>query len=494
LEEKAIGRVSEIVKIGGYLVTGGALAGFSVGIYLLFNRPLFSFLIRIGQFEVMGYFLAVFMPSFIVLIIIGYLFATTFGLKRFDLSNVVPLCILSLLCLVLSALSVFYFISFLGGFLTLTAILKAYTKPTFKTLSKGAAFFLVEIGAMFVASFSALFLLMWFISNFFETYAMGFLVSYSPYALLLVAALSFLMFFAIPAWGSRGTNSGFCGALGLLMTILSYLFVVQNLYVFFNASAYIGMFMLVAGFAFALVGSLMYVRLFFSEAAAPTTVPASSLLYDGKYCPNCGKPRVTAIQSLCSHCGRSLMWTPYTPFCSSCGRLVPSQAQTCPHCREDIRNKRIYFELKYAEEQVIAKKLMTESMKKKSWIMKGVLKMLQMLQTVGKPALQSVNRFFQAVNERLSLTFRETVFIVILTYLLGFLSFVGYVRVETSKIVTYDAFVFNYGFPLAWLQVTTLGIAYVYDIAVLWIPLVFDILLYFLASLALVYGVARLRR
>jgi len=35
---------------------------------------------------------------------------------------------------------------------------------------------------------------------------------------------------------------------------------------------------------------------------------------------------------------------------------------------------------------------------------------------------------------------------------------------------------------------------YVYDVAILWISLAFDVILYFLASLALVYGVVRWRR
>lgn len=494
-EEKTSERLTEVLRIGGYLTAGGAFVGFSIGLYLLLNRTLFSFFIRIGAFEVMSYFLGVFMPSFIILIVIGYLFATTFGLKKTELSNVVSLCVLSFLSIVLSALSVFYFISFLGGFLTLTALIKAYTKPMFKTLSKREAFFMVEIGAMLVASFSALSLLMWLLSNVFQTYAMGSYVSYSPYALMLVGVISFLMFFSIPLWGSQGANAGVCGALGLVMTILSYLFVVQNQYVLFNAPAYIGIFMLVLGFISALFGELLYVRLFFSAPTEPTDILTLTPLYDGKYCPYCGKQRVTSSQNLCSDCGRSLMWTPYAPFCSSCGRLVPTLAQTCPHCKENIGSKRIYFQLRDTTEQAVAGKLVTESRKKRPWIINGLLKMAELLlQAVGR-GLDFVSTFFNAVIERLSLTLKEVVVIIILTYLLGFVSFVGYVRVESSKPVPYehDAIVFSYGLPLQWILVTAYPISYVYDVAILWIPLAFDVVLYFLVSLALVYGVAKLR-
>jgi len=467
--------------------------GFSVGIYFLFNRSFFSLFIHISQFEVTGYFLSVFMPSFIILIVIGYLFVTTLGLKKAELSNVVPLCVLSLLCMVLSALSVFYFISFLGGFLALAALIKAYANPSFKTLSKSEAFFFMEIGAMLVVSFSALYLLMWLLSKFFQTYALGSYGSYSPYALLLVGVFSFLMFFAIPMIGSRGTNAAVCAASGFIMIIFSYLFAVQNRYVFFNAPAYVGIIMMVLGFVSALVGDLLYVKLFFTEPVGPVT-PTTSLLHQGRYCPYCGKPRASSSQNSCFHCGRSLLWTPYAPFCSSCGRLVPTNAQSCPHCREDIENKRIYFDLKTTQEQVIASKLIEESWKEKSWITKELLKAKQRLQTV-KKALWSVNRFFSVVIDRLSLTFKEAIFIIILTYLLGFISFVAYVRVEPSRLRTEEVVIFNYGFPLEWLQMISITSPfYVVDVAILWISLALDIMLYFLVSLALVYGVSRFTR
>jgi hypothetical protein len=492
-EEKTLGRPSEIVRIGGYLVAAGALVGFSLGVYLLFNRDLFSFLIRIAPFEILSYFLGVFIPSFVVLIVIGYLFATTSGLKNADLSNVLPLCVLSLLCMVLSALSVFYFISFLGGFLTLMVSMKAYARPSFRTLSNREAFFMVEMGALFVAASSVLFFSVWLLSNVFSTYPLGFYVSYSPIALLFVGFLSFFMFFVIPLWGSRGTNAGLSGALGLAMSVLSYLFAVQNQYAFFSATAYVGMFMLIIGFVLALGGELLFVRLFFSEPLTPAIL-TSSILQQGVFCPYCGKPRVTASQSLCSHCGRSLTWTPYAPFCSSCGRLVPANAETCPHCREDIRSKRIYFQLKDETEQVIATKVVAESTKKKSWLAKGLLKTWQTLRTIVQTFL-SVTRFFNRLIERLSLTLKEAIFIVVLAYLFGFIAFIVYKRVEIPPITPGQYLFYYYGFPLEWLQVKTMvSPAFVYGVEVEWISLILDVILYFSLSFALVYGVARWRR
>jgi len=491
-EERIERKLSEIVRIGGYMVTGGALMGFSIGAYMLFNSTLFSLFINVSQYEAMSYFLSVFIPSFVILIALGYLFATTMGLKGASLSKAAPLCMLSLICMVVSTLSMIYFLSLLGSFLVLTAVIQASAKPTFKALSSREALFLVEMGAILVACFSALFLLIWLISKFLQTYGAGLHVAtyQFAFALLLVEALSLLMFFTIPLWGSRGTNAGFCGTFGLIVTIASFFFVVQNQYIFFNASVYAGLFMVGLGLTLALVGDLTYVKLFFFEPLSPVEL-TPSLLYQGRYCPYCGKPRLTSVQTSCHECGRSLMWRPEAPFCSSCGRLVLTNAQTCPHCREDIGNKLVYFHLIDAEERALASKLVEESRKEKSWITKGLLRIAR-LQPI-RQVLWSVNRFSNAVIERLSLTLKEFAFIIILTYLFAFLSFVGYVRVEPSRRI-YDTLVFNYGFPLAWLQVTTLSIVYVLDVAILWIPLALDVMLYFLASLALVYGVSRLWR
>jgi hypothetical protein len=399
-EERAIARLSEIIKIGGYLVAGGALVGFSIGIYLIFNNALFSFfkgVICIGQSEVLSYFLSIFIPSFVILVVTGYLFATTLELKRVSLSNIIPLCTLAILCMVFSALSIFYLISFLGGALALMAVIRAHARPRFKNSAERRAFFLMETGAMFVASFSLLSFSMWLISNFFPSYAKGFYEGYSPFSLLMVGTPSILTFFATSPWSSRGTNAGKCGALGLVMIILSCLFVAQNRYVLSNASAYISVFMLILGYVLSVAGDLTCVRLSFSKPPDPIIAVTASLLNQGTYCPYCGKPRVTASQSSCSHCGRSLMWTPYAPFCTSCGRLVPTNAQTCPHCLENIGNKLMYFDLEATEEQAIAGKVMKESTKEKSRIPKASLSLPRRL----RPVWQELGKFYHSVKRRL---------------------------------------------------------------------------------------------
>jgi len=324
------------------------------------------------------------MPSFVVLVIIGYLFTTTSGPKGVNISELVPLCGLGLLSMVLSSLSIFYFISFIGGFLTLLASVTGFTKPTFKTLSREEASFLVEVGAMFVASASSLLVLMWLISDFFQTYALGLYVGYSPYPLLLVAILSLLVFFAIPFIDSRGKNTGWCGAFGLIMTIVSLLFVLQNRYSFLNATASLGFFLLAIGYISSLTGDLIFVRLFFTEVAEQPTILISSPLQQGKFCPYCGKPRDIIFQAYCNHCRRSLLWSPYAPFCPSCGQLVPSKAQDCPHCQENITDKRTYFRLQNAKEQATAERLVAESTKKKSFVVRSLSRMKGIIQPAGQ--------------------------------------------------------------------------------------------------------------
>lgn len=347
------------------MVAGGALIGFSLGTFLLFNRAAFSVLVRISQFEATSYFMGVFMPTFIILIIIGYIFATAIGLKSSSLSALAPLYMLSLLCIALSALSVFYLISLAGGFLTLSAQLRVYTKPSFKSLSKKEAFFLLELGAIFVASFSTLFLLNWLISNFYQTYALGLYKSYSPYAFILIGALSLIAFFLTPLLSAKGGNIGVCATSSFVMSLFSILAAIQSQHVLLTASAYSAIFILIVGIASATVGDLIYARLLFSKLTIPTTANlTSTLLYEGKHCPYCGKPRFATFQTWCPHCGRNLMWTPSAPYCPSCGRVLPADARNCPHCLEDIEKKRVYFQQKEAKEQAIADKLLSESRKK----------------------------------------------------------------------------------------------------------------------------------
>jgi hypothetical protein len=128
--------------------------------------------------------------------------------------------------------------------------------------------------------------------------------------------------------------------------------------------------------------------------------------------------------------------------------------------------------------------------------MNGLLKMFEMLQTVER-ALLKVTRFFNVVIERLSLTLKEAALIIIFTYLFGFLSFISYKRVENPELQEAGDYLFHYyGFPLEWLKVKTMfrPVSFVYGVEIAWASLVLNVMLYFLASFALVYGVAKLRR
>lgn len=482
--DEAEGRLLGIVRTSGYLILGGALLGFSAQVYALLNRTLFSLVISISQYEAMSYFLGVGMPSFIIIFGLGYVFATTSRLKSTSLWHVTPLCILSVLSMVLSALSIFNILSLMGGFLVLTAVIKAYARPTFRALSSKEAIFFVEIGAMLVASFSTIFVLMWFISRFLQTYSMGLSeVGYHPlYASLTVGILAFLLFFTIPMLSSRGTNAGLSGTLGLLASVMSSILIVQNQYVFFNTSVFLGLIFVGVGITLTFLGDLIYIKLFFFEVAPLPTVTPSSL-YEGKYCPYCGKPREIAVQTFCSDCARSLMWRPEAPFCPSCGRLISKDVVMCPHCQEDFGNKLAYF----SQRESIMKSKKTET-----WIMKETLDILQNIGGV----LSRIQKFFDVLLERTALTFKDSVYVMILTGLFTFLSFIAFIRVEPTELTEIAGiYAYVYGFPLGWLRVEAPATTPLYlKQYFLWPAFILDVILYFLLSFALVYGASRLRR
>lgn len=483
--------LSKIVRIGGYLILGGALVGFNVGIYALFDRTLFSLLINISQHEATVFFLSVFMPSFVVIVALGYVFATTSRLKNVNLWNVTVLCILSILCLSLSVLSVFNLLSFIGGLLVLMAVIRAYTKPTFKALSGKEACFFVEVGTMLVASFSTLFLLMGFVSMLFQTYSTGMYgVSYSDlHPFMIVGTLSFLMFFTTLSLCSRGANTWLCGTLGFIVCIVSLLVVTRNQYYFFNASVYAGVSMMVGGIILQLAGAATYIRLFFSESGPPAML-TPSFLYRGSYCPFCGERRDTMVQTSCSSCKRSLMWRPEAPFCPSCGRLVAKDILICPHCHEDLWRRLVVFSVKDLEQQAITRELTVRSKRKQTWIVKATSKALRGVEE----GLSGVKRLVNIVLKRLDLTLKELVYVGILTYLFTFMSFIGYVRTEPAKMAGW--YVLRYGFPLQWLEVEAAVPAPLIatKARILWLMLGLDIILYFLLSLVLVCGAQKLRR
>jgi len=454
-----------IIRTGGYLILFGIFIGVTLGAYTFLNSPLFLIFINISQYEATIFFLGVYLPSFVVIVALGYVFATTPKLEKLNLWRTGTLSILILLCLTLSALSIFNFLSFLGGLLVLTAVILAYTKPTFKALWKREACFFVETGTILIASASLLFLLMWFISRFLQTYSAGmYEVSYSYlYVLSVINVLSLLTFFVTPFLGLHGANVGLCGTFGLIMSGLSFMTIIQNQYVYFNLSAYQGIFLAGIGTILTFCGALIYIKLFLSEVLlSPALGPSVS--YWGKYCPYCGESWVDFDNDFCSSCERTLNWKLKTSFCPYCGRLVPENTGNCPHCGEAIESLPVYISLrKKKEESLLIKR--------------------------GKPGrLQKALGFLLEhanVLARAGLSFKDFVYICIMTFLFTFLSFIGYVR--THPLATDGLVAFYYGFPLEWLEVLGGHARFI------WAGLILDVISYFLLAFAIMYGTTKLR-
>lgn len=489
-EGDAARRLAKTTRLGGYLVAAGSILGFSIGTYLLFTRSILSGLLRVGQSEVTAYFIGVFLPSFIILAILGYLFVMPLGPKATEPSNIASFCIMSLAVIVLSAFSILYFVSLTGGFLVLIAAVRAYTKPPFKTLSKRETFFLVETGALLVASFSILFLLMQIVSGFFQTYSASAFGTYALQMLLVVAALSFLMSIGVPLLGSRGTRAGVCGTLGLTMTAITFVFVIQNQYAFFNISAFLGMAILLLGFSLLVSGNLGYLWLYLSETMT-TDVFSVSPLDRGGHCPYCGRARLTAEQTTCSSCGRSLTWTPYAPYCSSCGLLVPEDAKVCPHCKEDLLSKRIYYYGQFDRREAILDRAVKKLEHQKTWTARIQLRILHGL----KRPTTLAGRFVKIVlriNDRLSLTLKDVFVIGILCVVFNFLAFVIPNKWDWVNIghgyLTVGSF---YGYPFEWLLVKRGGFPLV---DIFWGALLLDILLYSLLGTVIVIVAERVIR
>jgi len=342
MKEKAEDGLLDIVRLGGYLVLIGIIVGVGVGVYAVVNLWFFSRFVYISRYEAMGFFLSVNLPSVVIVAALGYIFATTLSLDSDSTWRVSFLSILSLTCMALSALSVFNFISFSGGLLVLIGTILAYTRPTFKALSGKEATFLAEIGFLLVASSATLFLLMWLVSKFLSTYLMGawgFGALY-PSMFLIMAIISFLMFFVTPFLGLRSAHMGACGALNLTMLIVISAIAIVSQYLYLNLSVYLGVLMLIIGIISVLFGALIYIRLSFFRGppleAAALEVSVSGFPYYGKYCAYCGTPLAGTSQTFCSRCGRRLAWKPGAPFCRYCGKVVPKEAYTCPHCQETL--------------------------------------------------------------------------------------------------------------------------------------------------------------
>lgn len=327
---------SRIVRLGGYLVLLGIVIGAVIGTNAVVNLEFFSRFVSISQYEATGFFLSVYLPSFVVIAALGYIFATTSSLKS-NIWRVSYLSILSLVAIVLSALSVFNFISFCGGFLTLIGTILAYNRPLFKAVSEREACFLVEIGAVLIASFSTLLLLMGLVSEFLPTYLMGVweLGSFNPSTFFIVAAISLFQFSVSSFFCLRKAHSGVWGILILAMDIVVLTIVSRSRYVYVNLSGYLGVFMLIAGITSVFLGALGHIRLFFSTTVA-FEVPEPSLSHYSRYCAYCGTPLASAFETFCSICERRPEWKPGAPFCPYCGRVIPRDACVCPHCQDTL--------------------------------------------------------------------------------------------------------------------------------------------------------------
>jgi hypothetical protein len=462
-EEKAC----RTIRLAGLLVLVGASLGIVLNVYVLLNPWLFSAALDISQYEYAPFFLGFYLPSFVILMALGYFFATIHRLEKLDLWHVAPFSILGILCIVLSAISPFNILSFIGGVLALTAVIFAQVKPAFKTLWKREAGFLVEAGSLLAASSGALFLLMWLVSQFLSTYSTSFAGAgiYFLSALLIIEALSFLTFFVISSFSSRSAPLVFSGVVSLVAGVVFSLVAMQNQYFYINASAYLGAFLVGAGIMLVFFGALIYIKLFLSQVASPVVL-MPSFLFRGKFCPSCGEPWTNPAGTVCPNCGQSLQWRPVVLFCRYCGRLVPKGVQTCPHCKEDVGSQPIQYSLRKVE-------------KKEIWSVARETPMQRVAQTISR---------------NVPLGLKEIVWAVILAFALAFIAFIGYIRAEPHpdpQLAIRGYFIVKYGFPLEWLQiVTSAGAAG--RATFFWGYLILDFIIYFVLAMVVVVGATKL--
>jgi hypothetical protein len=460
---------SRFVRIGGYLILIGILIGVTMGVYALFNPPLLLLFINISQYDATAFFLTVYLPAFITIIAIGYLFATTPKTMRLNSWRIGILCVLILLCFALSGLSVLNLLSVVGSFLVLVALLFAYAKPTFESLRDREACFLVQTGTILVSAGYILFLIMWSISAFLQTYSPGIYEATSayPYVLLGIGALSVVVFLATPALGFSRWNVGLSGLFSLAISILSFVVMIQNQYAFFNPSVYQGIILVSIGAIITFCGAATYIRLFLSRALlSPSMEPI--LLYNGKHCPYCGKLWKKPKEDTCKACGRKLDLKNKPSFCPYCGRQILQDSRHCSYCRNDIRSLPIYVSLAKPE-------------------------------TGGR---------ISRVLEWIGLSLKELMAVVVATLAANFLSFIAYVRTEQIRIgygyVNAGDMIQHYGFPFEWYQILLrlhhytksprdyyywIGIATYID----WVSLIVNLTIYFLMAYGIVYAIKRVR-
>ena len=459
---------SRLMRIGGYVLLFGILIGITLGVYALFNPRFFLIFLNMSEYEAPSFFLAVYLPSLVLIVGVGYVFATKSELNNLSNRRAAVLCMLVIVCLTFASFSIFNALAVVGGVIALAAVILAQTQPSFKVLWKREASFLVETGSMLVVSASMVFLLMLVISRFLRTYSAGvYVVSNSyPYVLLVIAVLSFLTFAVTPFVGLHGSKTGLIGIIAFGTSVSSFVAAIQNEYVFSNLAMYQGLSLLGVGTAMTLAGALVYFRLSLSgEISSQSLKPAFT--YKGRHCPHCGSSWGDPSQHVCPDCSQNLYSEQSISFCPHCGRLVHQVARNCPHCGEDVASLPVHISLK--------------SSKRK--------------------------RLFSRILDSFDLSMKEFIFVLVLLVLFNFLAYISYVRVESPTVVVAGSRIqINYGIPLEWLQFIqvwnrraarvpgqTEFFTTMEGVEVNWATLTLDLTMYLLLAFAIVYGITKLR-
>ena len=461
--------ISRIMRIGGYVLLVGILVGITLGVYSLFNPRFFIVFLNISEYEAPSFFLGMYLPGLVVIVGVGYVFASISKLSVLDTRRAAVLCTLVVLCLTFASLSVFNILAVAGGVIALVSVVLAQTQPSFKVLWKREASFFVEIGSMLILSASTLFLFMLIISRFLRTYSAG---VYSvganyPYVLMAIAAVSFLTFAVTPFLGLKGSKTGLIAILALVSSASSSIAAIQNEYVYSNPAIYQGLLLLGIGVTMAFIGGVAYLKLSLSGELLNTPL-GPSFTYKGRHCPYCGVPWKDAGQHVCPNCSQNLYSEQPRSFCPYCGRLIHAFASSCPHCGEDVSSLPIHISLK---------------------------------------PLRETKGLFGRILESLDLSSKQFIAIVILIILFNFMSYIGYVRIALPVMVMVGSrSTRNYGVPLEWLQIievwgsrqsSTPGL-YVWfssfeRVAVNYATLILDLAIYFLLAFTIVCGASKLR-
>src|SRR4030067_2190284 len=95
------------MRIGGYVLLVGILIGITLGVYSLFNPRFFLVFLNISEYEAPSFFLGLYLPGLVVIVGVGYVFASRSKLSVLDTRRAAVLCTLVVLCLTFASLSVF---------------------------------------------------------------------------------------------------------------------------------------------------------------------------------------------------------------------------------------------------------------------------------------------------------------------------------------------------------------------------------------------------